>query len=195
MALSSARFRGDPILERIHDGDQSAYLRFGASGDAVRAVQFALIDLGYSIPAGATGNFASQTSDAVVQFKKDHTLVPNDPVVGIGTITELDNEWASPFADRDEWLSWQTRPISNFNFTRQNELDRQQSGGQFTFNPLSAWLPAPFKDAILTGIAAILDPTGSPVGAFTPSATWGASPLDFYHCHVVLDLANAQTPS
>jgi putative peptidoglycan binding protein len=195
MALASARFRGDPILERIRSGDTSAYLRFGAQGDAVRAVQFALIDLGSSIPNGATGNFGPQTSAAVVQFKTDHALVPNDPVVGIGTMTALDDAWALPFADRDEWLSWQTRPIREFNFTRRNELDRRNSGRQFTLNPLSAWLPGAFKDAMLRGITELLDPRGSPVGAFSPSATWGASPLDLFHCHVVLDIANGQTPS
>src|SRR5206468_3997959 len=82
-----------------------------------------------------------------------------------------------------------------FNFTRERELIRRQNGLQFTFNPLSSWLPGPFKDALLVGISEILDPDGSPVGAFTPSATWGASPLDLYHCHVVLDFANGQSPS
>lgn len=196
MTLLSARFRGDPVLERIRNGDTSAYLRFGANGDHVRAIQFALIDLGYDIPDGATGKYRQQTSDAVVKYKTDHALVPNDPVVGIGTMTSLDQDWALPFADRDEWLSWQTRPIPEFNVTRLDELSRQQSGGQYTFNPLSSFLPGPFRAALLRGITEILDPQGSPVAAFTPSATWGASPLDFYHCHVVVDIADFfQRPS
>jgi hypothetical protein len=48
--LNSARFKGDPILQRIRDADTTADLRFGAQGDSVRAAQFALIELGYSIP-------------------------------------------------------------------------------------------------------------------------------------------------
>ena len=190
MVLESARFRGDPILERIRNADTTAYLRFGAQGEHVRAVQFALIDLGFSIPSGATGGFFNETSAAVVQYKTLHGLVPNDPVVGVGTMTALDDEWALPFADRDEWLSWQTRPIPEFNFTRADELNRQQTGGQFTLNPLSSWLPGSFKNAIITGITALLDPTGSPLGQFTPSATWGMSPLDAFHCHVVVDNIN-----
>lgn len=195
MALTSARFRGDPRLEQILLGDPSTFLRFGAQGDHVRAVQHALIDLGYDIPDGATGLFAHQTSAAVTEFKTDMNLVPNDPVVGVGTITALDRAWALPFADRDEWLSWQTRPISAFNFTRRHELERRQSARQFTLNPLSAWLPDPFKVAMLRGITELLDPNGSPVAAFTPSATWGVSPLDLYHCHVVLEISALGTGS
>lgn len=190
MALESARFRGDPVLERIAANDTTAFLRFGAHGDHVRKVQFALIDLGFEIPDGATGNFLQQTSAAVVAYKTSHGLVPNDPVAGIGTVTTLDREWATPFADRDEWLSWQTRPIPEFNFNRADELARRQAGRSFALNPLSAWLPAAFRDGIFAALAGLLDPSGSPLGPFTPSATWGASPLDTFHCHVVIDLAN-----
>lgn len=190
MALESARFRGDPVLERIARNDTSAFLRFGAKGDHVRKVQFALIDLGFGIPDGATGNFLQQTSAAVVAYKTSRGLTPNDPVAGVGTITTLDREWAMPFADRDEWLSWQTRLIPEFNFTRADELARRRSGRGFVLNPLSAWLPPAFRDGIFTALTALLDPTGSPLGQFTPAASWGASPLDTYHCHVVIDTAN-----
>jgi hypothetical protein len=100
-----------------------------------------------------------------------------------------------PFADRDEWLSWQTRPIPEFNFNRQNELDRLRTGGHYTFNPLSAWVPGPFKNALITAITGLLDPNGSPLGALTPSATWGMSPMDAFHCHVVIDIGFLSTPS
>lgn len=190
MALESARFRGDPVLERIASNDTSAFLRLGAQGDHVTKVQFALIDLGFDIPDGATGNFLQQTSAAVVAYKTSRGLVPNDPVAGVGTVTTLDGEWALPFADRDEWLSWQTRPISEFNFTRSDELARRQAGRDFLLSPLCAWLPPAFRDGIFTALAGLLDPGGSPLGQFTPSATWGASPLDTYHCHVVIDPAN-----
>ena len=59
-------------------------------GDAVRKVQQALIDLGFSIAGGADGVFGQQTGDAVTQFKLGHSLSPPDPVVGTGTITALD---------------------------------------------------------------------------------------------------------
>ena len=87
----------------------------------------------------------------MIKFKTENELVPNDPVAGIGTITTLDNFWALPFADRDEFLSWQTRPIPEFNFTRNDEQQRRLTGALFSFSPLSAWVPAAFQDAILTG--------------------------------------------
>jgi Putative peptidoglycan binding domain len=190
MSLQSARFRGDPVLERIVTGDTTAFLRFGTQGEAVRQVQFALIDLGFDIPDGATGNFLQQTSAAVVAYKTSRGLSPNDPVAGIKTVTTLDAEWAIPFADRDEWLSWQTRPIADFNFHRGLELARRRAGRDFALHPLSAWLPAAFRDGIFTALAGLLDPAGSPLGPCTPSASWGASPLDTFHCHVVIDTAN-----
>ncbi|MEU1866624.1 hypothetical protein [Streptomyces gardneri] len=104
LQLESARFRGDPVLERIRAADSSVYLKDGQSGAPVKAVQYGLIDLDYA--------------------KQDEGLTPTDPVVGVGTITRLDGKWAIPNADRDEWLSGSTRPISEFNFTRKNEMDR-----------------------------------------------------------------------
>jgi len=181
------------ILEQIAAGDQSAYLRFGSKGDQVQAVQYALIGLGYDIPDSTTGNFLSQTSAAVVKYKTAQGLQRNDPVVGKGTIGALDTAWAHPFADRDEWLSWQTRLIPDWNYTRQNELDRLNAGASFSFNPISSFLPAAFQQAIVTGLAGLLDPGGSPIAALTPSATWGAGALDLFHCHVVIDLQQALT--
>jgi hypothetical protein len=188
MALTSARFRGNSIFERIHHADTSVYLRINSQGEEVREVQNALLDLGYSIPEGATAFLGSQTADAVSQFKRDHNLVPSDPVVGTGTITTLDTLFAMPFADRDEFLSWATRALPQWNFTRRNELHRRTAGLPFTFNPVSNWVPQAIKDGIVTGLTSLLDPAGSPNGVFSPAATWGASPLDLFHCHVVVDL-------
>ncbi|MFJ2006721.1 hypothetical protein [Streptomyces chartreusis] len=192
--LESARFRGDPILERIRAADTSAYLKFGQSGEHIRAVQHGLMDLGnpaYAIPSGATGNFLNETSNAVVHFKQNEGLSPADPVVGVGTITRLDGKWAWPNADRDEWLSWQTRPISEFNFTRKNEMDRVSSGQTFTFNPVSGAIPTEFQDATTGALAALLDHLGSPDGRYSPSASWGASPFDLYHFHIAVDIPPA----
>ncbi|AZP22688.1 peptidoglycan-binding protein [Streptomyces aquilus] len=191
LQLVSARFRGDPILERIRAADTTAYLKSGQSGEHIKAVQFALIDLGnpdYAIPSGATGFFGAETANAVKNFKQDEGLVPSDPVVGVGTITRLDGKWALPNADRDEWLSWTTRLIPEFNFTRKNEMTRLSLGQTFTFNPVCGAIPTKFKDAITGALAELLDYEGSPDGKYSPSASWGASPLDFYHFHVDVDL-------
>ncbi|MFD8949794.1 peptidoglycan-binding protein [Streptomyces xanthophaeus] len=191
LQLESARFRGDPILERIRAADTTAYLKSGQSGEHIRAVQFALIDLGnpnYAIPSGATGFFGAETANAVKKFKQDEGLVPSDPVVGVGTITRLDGKWALPNADRDEWLSWSTRVIPEFNFTRKNEMTRLSLGQTFTFNPVCGAIPTEFKDAITGALAALLDYQGSPDGKYSPSGSWGASPFDFYHFHVDVDL-------
>jgi hypothetical protein len=57
---------------------------------AVERVQQALMDLGYPIPSGATGNFLDETSAAVVAFKRQHKLSPDDPVIGVNTMAALD---------------------------------------------------------------------------------------------------------
>lgn len=88
MPLQSERFLGDAVLEACLAGAHR--MMFGEQGEAVRKVQQALIDLGYSIPDGATGGFFAQTSAAVVHFKSVHSLVPTDPVIGPGTMAALD---------------------------------------------------------------------------------------------------------
>ncbi|MFG3002072.1 peptidoglycan-binding protein [Streptomyces sp. NPDC048340] len=199
LQLESARFRGDPVLEKIRAADTTAYLKYGQSGGHIKAVQFALIDLGnpaYAIPSGATGFFGTETSNAVVKFKQAEGLTPADPVVGVGTITKLDGKWTLPNADRDEWLSWPTRPIPEFNFTRKNEMDRLSSGQTFTFNPVCGTIPTEFKGAITGALAELLDYQGSPDGKYSPSASWGASPFDFYHFHLAIDIpATGPDPS
>ncbi|MEU3690362.1 peptidoglycan-binding domain-containing protein [Streptomyces narbonensis] len=100
LQLESARFRGDPVLERIRAADTSAYLKYGQSGSHVMAVQYGLIDLDHVIPSGTTCFFGNETSQAVTSFKQDEGLRPADPVVGVGTITALDGTWAIPNADR-----------------------------------------------------------------------------------------------
>ncbi|MEU1232299.1 peptidoglycan-binding protein [Streptomyces sp. NPDC005828] len=188
-SLESARFRGDPVLEQIRAGVTSSYLKFGQSGAHVVAVQNALIDLGprYAIPSGATGFFGNETSAAVIKYKQDEGLSPADPVVGQGTISHLDAAWSLPYADREEWLSWKGRPLPAFNFTRKDEKDRLDAGLSFTFNPVCGSIPQVFRDAIVAALIELLDPRGSPDGAHTPSATWGASPVDFYHFHLAVD--------
>lgn len=88
MPFASPRFAGDPVLEACLAGTHR--MMAGETGDAVRKVQQALIDLGYHIPEGPTGTFGSRTGAAVVSFKTAKGLVPNDPVVGPGTSRALD---------------------------------------------------------------------------------------------------------
>jgi peptidoglycan hydrolase-like protein with peptidoglycan-binding domain len=97
--LISPRFSGDPILEQCLDGDHR--MLQPEQGPAVQKVQQALIDLGYTIPSGATGNFLAETATAVVAFKNAHTITPNDPVVGKLTMAALDADivtfWINAF--------------------------------------------------------------------------------------------------
>lgn len=175
------------MLERIATGDASAFLRFGATGSAVQKLQQALIDSGFGIPDGATGNFFQQTATAVVAFKTARGLTPNDPVAGRGTVTTLDGEFALPFADHEEFVSW-NRALPEFNFTRRDENARRLNGTAFALAPVSSWLPAPVKDTMFASFMSLLDPGGSPEGRFKDPATWGLSPLDLYHCHLGVEL-------
>jgi peptidoglycan hydrolase-like protein with peptidoglycan-binding domain len=99
--LQSMRFTGDSDLIKVLNGS----LRLGApgtapfpapvlsNGPAIAKVQQALIDIGYPMPTfGADGSFGGETGAAVVTFKKDWHLVPDDPVVGPRTMTALDKE-------------------------------------------------------------------------------------------------------
>lgn len=88
--LQSPRFAGISVLEACLDGTHR--MMTPETGVAVQRVQQALIDLGFPIPSGATGNFMGETSAAVVQYKREHSLHPDDPVVGPGTMAALDED-------------------------------------------------------------------------------------------------------
>lgn len=92
MPLRSLRFAGDPILERCIDGTHRMHTP--EEGLSVVRVQAALLELGFSLGGhGATGFFGENTGAAVSLFKSQQNppLVPTDPVVGVGTMTALDN--------------------------------------------------------------------------------------------------------
>lgn len=205
MALRSARFRGDFRLEDIHAGEVARFLRFGDSGPPVSALQGALIDAGFPIPDGATGVFGQQTANAVSAFKSFHGLIPDDPVAGVQTLTVLDDLFAEPQADRREWTesfgrgaegaspAMDPRPFAGFNFSRFKELGRRRSGLPFSFDPQGVQLPAAFVGPFVDGLARLLDPTGSPNGQLTESASWGASPFDLYHVHLAVHASDGET--
>lgn len=58
------------------------------NSESVRNVQQRLIDLGFSIPAGPTGNFFGQTKTAAVAFQRYVGLTP-DGIVGPQTLRAL----------------------------------------------------------------------------------------------------------
>ncbi len=65
------------------------------SSDAVVRIQSALICLGFELPeAGIDGVFGEEVSSAIVAFKTDRGIFPNDPAVGEGTTKRLDLEIA-----------------------------------------------------------------------------------------------------
>ncbi|MFE1748415.1 peptidoglycan-binding protein [Coleofasciculus sp. H7-2] len=64
-------------------------LKQGDRGSEVRELQERLQERGFSVPA--TGNFGSQTRNAVIRFQQANRLTP-DGIVGRGTRAELFNE-------------------------------------------------------------------------------------------------------
>lgn len=98
-ALQSPRFQGDRDLEAVLRGNLRLAARGTSpkpapvlsSGPAIVKVQRALIDLAYPLPRfGADGAFGSETGSAVVKFKTDMQIKPNDPVIGRLTMAALD---------------------------------------------------------------------------------------------------------
>ena len=91
MPLTNGRFAGDPVLEGCAAG--ARVLQAPEEGDAVRAVQDALLDLGFELHVGGPdGKFGGETGDAVSAYKRSRGLSPSDPVVGRGTMNALDRE-------------------------------------------------------------------------------------------------------
>lgn len=68
-------------------------LKFGMSGDDVRALQLALASRGYQL--SGTGYFGSATDSAVRSFQRANSLVPVDGAVGTNTIAKLNDQLTS----------------------------------------------------------------------------------------------------
>jgi hypothetical protein len=91
MPLRSARLTGDPILENCLN--DTARIQAPDDNLSVKRVQQALLDLGRSVGvAGADGIFGQDTGTAVILYKNDKQLFPNDPVVGPKTTQALDDD-------------------------------------------------------------------------------------------------------
>lgn len=64
-------------------------LDMGMSGDDVRALQTLLMAQGYSIPAGATGFFATQTRDALAAYQAKNAITPSVGYFGVKTRVQM----------------------------------------------------------------------------------------------------------
>lgn len=58
------------------------FVKFGAKNDFVKEMQKRLIAKGFSIPAGATGNYGKQTADAVKNFYRSINLTTDGKKMG-----------------------------------------------------------------------------------------------------------------
>jgi hypothetical protein len=85
--LKNAPLAGHSELESILRG--AAPLRRGAKGAAVKAVQEALVHLGYTVAGGADGAFGPAVERAVKAFQEKSCLEA-DGAVGAGTLKALD---------------------------------------------------------------------------------------------------------
>ena len=91
MPLRGPRFAGDPVLEECFAARHR--MLEPEQGLPVKRVQAALLELGRSVgAAGADGIFGRDTGQAVVAYKQSKGLVPDDPVVGPGTVAALDDD-------------------------------------------------------------------------------------------------------
>jgi len=91
MAMTSSLLGSSPDLVGISEG--SRRMLGPEVSDSVALVQQALLACGFDLPQfGVDDSFGSETGDAVTSFKVSRGLQPSDPVVGTGTITQLDAE-------------------------------------------------------------------------------------------------------
>ncbi|HEV8083746.1 MAG TPA: DUF4157 domain-containing protein [Chitinophagaceae bacterium] len=89
--LTAERFAGDSELEAVFDGEK--LLRNGASGDGVRKIQQALIDLGFNLNQfGADGKFGNETKKSVRQFQISNSLKV-DGIIGTNTMSKFDESF------------------------------------------------------------------------------------------------------
>ena len=86
-ALKRAPLAGKPDLEAVARGRGA--LRVGARGDSVKAVQEALIKLGFAVPGGADGAFGKGLEGAIKAFQTSRKLA-DDGIIGPGTLRAID---------------------------------------------------------------------------------------------------------
>ncbi|HEY9900036.1 MAG TPA: L,D-transpeptidase family protein [Pantanalinema sp.] len=91
-SLKNARFSDSPELRAAMAGQP---LRLGAKGEGMKAVQTALLDLGFGLPAGADGAFGAQTATALRNFQASQGL-PRTGELDAGTMRSLDEVSPAP---------------------------------------------------------------------------------------------------
>jgi hypothetical protein len=64
-------------------------LQLGMTGDDVQKLQTILININYSIPAGATGFFGTQTQSALANFQRDNNVLPAQGYFGALTRSKM----------------------------------------------------------------------------------------------------------
>ncbi len=91
--LSSPRFKNDPVLEEIYDGNTQ--LSEGAIGDAVTKIQHALQDLGIFLRNfGVDGIYEQETRRGVSTYQNQkHITADPRGTVAVETISSLDNDF------------------------------------------------------------------------------------------------------
>jgi peptidoglycan hydrolase-like protein with peptidoglycan-binding domain len=94
--LRAPRFYGDDVLASCLSGHR-IFQGSGDPPDSVKRIQQALNDLGDTL--AVDGIFGPATGAAVTAYKTTKGLVPNDPVVGPGTMGALDDDFAHEFID------------------------------------------------------------------------------------------------
>ncbi len=87
------RFAGDADLGGVAKGQKT--LSQGSKGESVKKVQQALLDMGYNIPAGATGTFDKDTKAAVRNFQREMGI-GQDGSVGKETLGALKQTAPAP---------------------------------------------------------------------------------------------------
>ncbi|MEP7365329.1 MAG: peptidoglycan-binding domain-containing protein [Acidobacteriota bacterium] len=92
MALVSPRFRKQKRVQLA--SDNAPPFRRGEASEGVKALQEALVDLGYSMPATVKlnecdGHFGPETDRTVRRFQQDARLVV-DGIAGRKTLTAMD---------------------------------------------------------------------------------------------------------
>ena len=116
--FENERFR-HPGLEQSFRDDQS--IEMGAKGEAVRRVQVALIDLGFGLPAGADGEFGSQTHDALTAFQSSRGIAATGKI-DKATLRSLDK--VAPPVGKKVWQDTRSASLAT---QRQPELSGKKA--------------------------------------------------------------------
>jgi peptidoglycan hydrolase-like protein with peptidoglycan-binding domain len=92
--LMSHRFADDPLLQSVFRGER--LIQRGDKGPAVKKIQQALIDAGFSLPRyGADSDFGGETEAAVRSYQSAHGLEANGIIVTT-TMENLDTLFSAP---------------------------------------------------------------------------------------------------